>query len=96
MRVPYLYISDLCPDILVKLSGCSHALSSIEFMLCVWSVSSCWKGEMRCHLASLALLMQKDVYTAFYCRNRTAMDESLTPSDEIEQSKIKEIAGIPI
>ena len=64
-------------------------------MLCVWSVSSCWKGEMRCHLANLALLMQKEVYTAFYCRNRPAMDETFTTSDEIEQSKIEEIAGIP-
>ena len=39
--------------------------------------------------------MQKEVYTAFYCRNRTAMEESFTTSDDIEQSKIEEIAGIP-
>ena len=50
---------------------------------------------MRYHLANLALLMQKEVYTAFYCRNRTSMDESFSTSDEIEQSKIEEIAGIP-
>ena len=50
---------------------------------------------MRWHLANLAMLMQKEVYTAFYCRNRTAMDDSFTTSDEIELSKIEEIAGIP-
>ena len=84
-----------CASLVNLTQCCSHALSSTEIMLCVWSVSSCWKGEMRCHLANLALLMRKEVYTAFYCRNRTAMDESFTTSDEIEQSKIEEIAEIP-
>ena len=56
---------------------------------------SCWEGKMKCHLAKLASLMLKEAYTAFYCRNRTAMDESLTTADEIEQSKIEEIAGVP-
>ena len=77
---------------------CSHTSSSIDFMLCVWSVCSFWEGKMKCHranLAKMASLMRKEAYTAFYCRNRTAIDESLTTADEIERSKIEEIARVP-